>query len=185
MKKIYIVSSFILFLTVSFLGITYSYEYNDNEYLTFQLIGDYIVNLELGNQYIDSGVNVIYNGNDISSMVDIDASLVDVNKVGEYKVKYLVNIDDTYEYIYRIVRVREYIKPLIKLNGDSVVYVDLYGKYIESGYQVSDNYDKDIDKRVSITSNLDVTKIGEYNVEYKAVDSSGNVNTVNRTIIVE
>lgn len=184
MKKIYIIFSFILVLMISFLGITYSYEYNENEYLKFELIGDYVLNLELGSEYYEYGARVIYNGTDISNSLNIDSSMVDMNVVGEYKVKYMVEIDNTYEYIYRVVKVRENIKPEIILKGDSVIYVSLGDKYIEPGYIVSDNHDMDIDKRVNITSYLDASKLGEYQIIYKVVDSSGNMNSVIRTVIV-
>lgn len=185
MKKIYIVLCFVVLLLVSFLGITYSYEYNENTSLRFELIGDYILDLSLDDEYIEYGVKVIYNGNDISSLVNIDNSMVDMNSVGEYKVKYEVVLDDMVEYIYRIVKVTENVKPVIKLKGDEVVYIPINSDYIEPGFDVFDNYDKDIYNNVVTTSNLNVTKKGEYIIEYKVIDSSGNESVVKRTVIVK
>ena len=183
MKKIYLIFCFVVIISISFLGITYSYEYNNSENLKFELLGDYIINLSLGDNYVESGVFVTYGGKDISSEVIVDSSL-DIFKVGEYKIKYIVNIDGNYEYIYRIVRVRESIKPEIILKGNNVVYVNLNGTYREPGYVVRDNYDKNLYDKVVVSSNIDVTKIGEYEVTYYVSDSSGNEANVSRTVIV-
>ena len=184
MRKVYVILSFVVVLLIGFLGITYSYEYNENTSLKFELIGDYELDLLLNDKYIEYGINVIYNGEDISSLVNIDSSMVDMSKVGEYKVKYEIVIDGISEYIYRIVRVRENVKPEIILKGDKKVYLGLNGKYVEPGYEVIDNYDLDLYKKIVVTSNLVVTKVGEYTIEYKVSDSSGNEAVVIREVIV-
>ena len=185
MKKFYIITSFIIVLLVSFLGVTYSYEYNENESLLFELVGPYEIELELNDNYYEYGVRVVRNGEDISNLVNINKTSLDISKVGNYKVKYELLVDNNIEYIYRIVNVREYVKPLITLKGDEIVYLNLNDNYVERGYEVSDNYDKDMDKRVVIKSNLVVDKSGEYNIEYIATDSSGNESIVVRKIIVK
>ena len=173
-----------MLLLVSFLGITYSYEYNDAGVLSFELVGDYTVNLNLNDLYIEQGVIVYYDGKDISSRVLIDSSMVDVSKVGEYQVKYELKMNNFSEYIYRVIKVRESISPQIMLKGDEVMYVKYNGNYIEPGYEVSDNYDTDLRNKVVITNNVNVSKIGEYKVKYSVIDSSGNQTVVFRKVIV-
>ena len=185
MRKIFGVIIFVLVVLFSFLGITYSYEYNDNNFMNFELIGPYDLELELDSKYVEYGVKVTNNGMDVSSLVNIDTSLLDMSKVGDYKVKYELDVDSYKEYIYRYIKVREYISPWIKLKGDKVVYINLNGTYIEPGYDIDDNYDKDIRSRVVITSNLNVNKLGEYELEYRVTDSSGNESVVNRIVIVK
>lgn len=185
MKKFYVITTFIIVLLVSFLGITYSYEYNENESLLFELVGPYELNIELNDDYFEYGVKVIRNGEDISDLVNINTYSLDTSKVGQYKVKYELLVDGNIEYIDRVVNVREYVKPEIILNGDEIIYLNLYDTYIEMGYEVSDNYDNDMYKRVIITSNLVTDKPGEYQIEYKAIDSSGNESIVVRKIIVK
>lgn len=185
MRKIYVVTTFIIVLLVSFLGITYSYEYNVNESLLFELVGPYEITLELNDNYYEYGVNVKRNGEDISSLVNINKTLLDTSKVGEYKVKYELFVDGKIEYIYRKVKVREYISPEIKIIGDEIMYLNLYDTYVEMGYEVIDNYDTDMYGRVTTTSNLVVDKAGEYQIEYKAIDSSGNEAIAVRKIIVK
>ena len=185
MRKVYVIVTFIFVLLVSFLGITYSYEYNEDNLLDFKLIGPYEVDLELDEDYYEYGVKVIRNRIDVSDLVYINISNLDTSKVGQYKVKYELLVDGNIEYIYRIVNVREYVKPEIKVIGDDVVYLNLYDTYVELGYEVSDNYDTDIARRVITTSNLVVDKVGEYRIEYKAIDSSGNEAVAIRKIIVK
>lgn len=185
MRKLYVITTFIIVLLVSFLGITYSYEYNGDNSLVFELMGPYEIILELNEDYYEYGIKVTRNGEDISNFVNINIDSLDTSKVGEYKVKYELLVDDKIEYIYRIVKVREYVKPEIKVVGDEILYLNLYDTYVEMGYEVSDNYDTDMNSRVVITSNLVVDKIGEYKIEYKATDSSGNEAIVVRKIIVK
>lgn len=185
MKKIFGITILIFVLLVSFLGITYSYEYNDSESVSFELIGPYKLYLNIYDEYKENGVKVIRNGVDISSYVKIDNSSVNTKKVGEYKVKYELFIDGNIEYIYRLVFVKEDIKPEIKLIGDEILYLNLNEIYIEPGYEVSDNYDMTVADRVVIIGEVDTTKVGEYILEYSVIDSSGNKSVAFRKIIVK
>lgn len=185
MKKILYVTIFITILLVSFIGITYSYEYNGIETLDFQLIGPTLLYVDVNTEYKEYGIKVIKNGVDISSYVRIDSSSVDINKMGEYKVKYEIEVDGNKEYVYREVIVIDKTSPQIKLKGDKEVYVMLGGKYYEDGYTVIDNYDTNLDGEVIISGSVDTNKVGEYELEYSVVDSSGNKGLVTRKVIVK
>ena len=185
MKKFYIITSFIIVLLVSFLGVTYSYEYNENESLMFELVGPYEIDIELNDNYYEYGVKVVRNGEDISNLININKSSLDTSKVGNYKVKYELLLDGNIEYIYRIVNVREYVKPQIILKGDEIVYLSLNDTYVEMGYEVIDNYDVGLNKKVSISGKVDTSIAGEYELLYSTVDSSGNMGSVKRLVIVK
>ena len=187
MRKVYLVTTFIIVLLVSFLGITYSYEYNENESLEFELIGPYEITLKLGDVYYEYGIKVMKNNKDISSLVNINKTSLDVGRVGQYKVKYELLVDGNIEYIYRIVNIKEYVSPQIKLIGDEVIYLNLHDTYVEMGYDVSDNYDDEnyLNNNVVVTSNLMIDVSGEYSIEYKVTDSSGNEAIAVRKIIVK
>ena len=185
MKKILFITSFIIVLLVSFLGITYSYEYKENDSLNFELIGPSILYIDVYSEYEEYGVKVLDGNVDITSFVKIDSSLVNTNELGEYKVKYELDVDGNKEYVYRIVKVIDMSSPKIELKGEETVYVMLGGSYKEEGYVVSDNYDKDLSDKVVITSNVNINKEGEYRVEYRVVDSSGNESTVVRKVVVK
>lgn len=185
MKRIYLIITFILVLSFGILGITYSYEYNEYNSLVFELVGPYEINLKLNDDYYEYGVKVLKNGVDVSNLVNINRASLDTSKVGEYTVRYELLIDGHIEYINRVVNVREYIKPIINIIGDEVIYLNLYDTYIEYGYEASDNYDIDIESKVITTSNLMIDKVGEYKIEYKVSDSSGNEAVAVRRVIVK
>ena len=128
MKKIYYVSIFLIILIVSFLGITYSFEYGKDDSVKFELIGPSPLYINAGSAYSEYGIKVLYNDIDVSDKVKIDSSSVDITKLGEYKVRY------TYgeEYIYRDVIVIDNSKPVINLIGGEEVYILLGGNYQES-----------------------------------------------------
>ena len=184
MKRIVFLVSFITILLVSFLGITYSYEYNDNETLKFELIGPSVLYIDVNSEYEEYGVKVIDNNVDVSSLVKIDSSNLDVSRLGVYKVKYELDVDGNIEYIYRDVIVIDKRAPKLELKGNDIVYVIVGSSYYEEGYIVSDNYDTDLDDNVSITGKVDTSKIGEYELIYSVSDSSGNKTSVNRKIVV-
>lgn len=185
MRKIFVVASLIFLLLISFLGITYSYEYNENNSLKFELIGPYEIDLEINSNYYEHGVKVIRDGVDISDSVLIDSSMFDVNRVGEYRIKYEIIVDGHTEYIQRIVNVYEKVAPEIKLLGNSIIYLYLNERYIEPGYEAYDNYDGNITNKVITTSNLVVDNPGEYEIVYQVLDSSGNEGIAVRKIVVK
>lgn len=185
MRKIYYVSMIITILLVSFLGITYSYEYDKDSSLEFKLIGPTTLYLDIYSDYNEYGINVKYNGRDISNQVKIDSSLVDTSKLGEYKVKYEVKTTDRQEYVYRKVVVIDRIKPVIKLTGGKEINILLNGNYIEHGYVVTDNYDKNLTDKVIVKGDVNTSKEGNYKISYSVTDSSGNVGTATRTVVVK
>ena len=79
MKRIVFLTSFIIILLVSFLGITYSYEYNDNEIFKFELIGPSVLYIDVNSEYEEYGVKVVNNNIDVSSLVKIDSSNLDIS----------------------------------------------------------------------------------------------------------
>lgn len=166
------------------MGITYSYEYNNIESLKFELIGPSILYVDVNTEYKEYGIKVVNNGVDISSSVKIDSSLVNINELGKYKVKYEIEADENKEYVNREVIVIDKTEPKIKLKGEKEVYVILGGIYYEDGYEVIDNYDTDLYDKVEINGSVDTNKVGEYELEYSVLDSSGNKGMISRKVIV-
>ena len=181
MKKIYYVSIFLIVLIVSFLGITYSFQYDNDGEIKFELIGPSPLYINAGSPYSEYGIKVLYNDVDVSNKVKIDSSSVDITKLGEYKVRY------TYgdEYIYREVIVIDNSKPVINLIGGEEVYILLGGNYQESGYTVTDNADTDLESKVVVNGGVNTGAEGEYTIEYSVTDSSGNTGTATRKVIVK
>ena len=181
MRKIYYITTFIIILIISFLGITYSFEYPDEEDLTFELIGPSNLYLDVNTEYTEYGIKVMHNNLDVSNKVKIDSSGLNTSILGDYKVKYEYNN----EYIYRNVIVIDKISPTISLIGGDEVYILLNGNYVEAGYTVTDNYDTDLNDKVTISGKVDIRKEGIYEIIYSVTDNSGNKASVVRKVIVK
>lgn len=74
--------------------------------------------------------------------------------------------------------------PVIKLIGNEKVYLTVGSKYIESGYTVTDTYDKQIAEKVRIGGTVNTGVVGTYLLIYEVTDCSGNYSKVTRTIVV-
>lgn len=76
--------------------------------------------------------------------------------------------------------------PVIKLNGDDSMIIDLGGTYEEPGVKsVDDDVDGKIDiKNVVIKGNVDTSKIGTYRITYTVSDRLLNYTSVTRKVIV-
>lgn len=101
---------------------------------------------------------------------------IDINKIGEYKVKY------KFKYLFfnvikeRKVTVVDNDKPIITLNGSDIVTVCPKKEYIEEGFNATDGYDGDISDKVSTEDLGDLIK-------YSVTDSALNETIVFRKIV--
>ena len=85
----------------------------------------------------------------------------------------------------RTVHVKDTKKPTITPNGLNPVRVDVFDTYTDKNATVIDNHDPDRNITGDI-SEVNTSKLGDYNVTYDTNDSSGNVaDTVKRLVKVE
>lgn len=103
---------------------------------------------------------------------------VDVTKVGDYEITYKMVYKGKLIKRKRIVKVREYEKPIIVLEGDLKVKLCPNHEYVEQGYQATDNYDGDLTSQVLIHKMQDKWL---YTVE----DSSHNPYVITREFYFE
>ena len=75
------------------------------------------------------------------------------------------------------------VLPVIKLKGSSVMYLEYGNKYVEPGYEVSDNCSSNLSDKVSVIGSVG-RDIGTYTITYKVIDDSGNESSVSRKVIV-
>lgn len=77
-------------------------------------------------------------------------------------------------------------KPVIKLNGATVIYLTVGSVYEEFGFVALDNIDGDISKRVVVDySDFDSSKPGVYTIVYRVRDNAGNESElVSRSVVV-
>ena len=150
-----------------------------------ELDGDKEIVLSLGSDYQESGykANDNYDG-ELTDKVEITNN-IDKNKIGEYKVNYLVkDSSNNKTEVERIVKVIDNIPPVISLKGSRNITVKVNGNYEEDGYTASDNLDGDITNKVKVSRNIDFNKVGTYSIYYEVEDSSNNKTTISRTINV-
>ena len=79
-----------------------------------------------------------------------------------------------YDSITRRIKYDDIIPPKIKLKGGDNVSVYLNESYEDLGYTAYDNCDEDVTPNVKVSSNIDISKTGKYEVSYKVSDSHKN-----------
>lgn len=87
--------------------------------------------------------------------------------------------------ITRKLNYKDTIKPKIKLNGSKNIYLKINTEYQEPGYEIEDNCDSNLSKKVKISNNIDITKEGSYKINYTVEDESGNQATAFRNIYIK
>ncbi|NOU49815.1 DUF5011 domain-containing protein [Pseudoalteromonas sp. JBTF-M23] len=73
--------------------------------------------------------------------------------------------------------------PSITIMGDNPITIDFGTPYSDAGAEATDANDGAVS--VSVTSDVNVSKVGEYSVEYTAQDKAGNIATASRQVIVQ
>lgn len=110
------------------------------------------------------------------------------NKPGNYEIKYVASYKGlTKEIIETVTIEKEYIDttpPSLIIEGDEIYTIYVNDNYIDPGYKAMDDIDGDITSKVIINSNVDTSKRGKYEIEYKAIDSTGNETIKNRKVLV-
>lgn len=173
--KILLFSGIILFIISIIIQITS---------LKLDLIGKDTITINIGEKYQENGYNASYRQLDLKDEVIIKNN-IDYNKVGTYYIEYSLNYKWLKKRVTRTIEIVDKEKPEITLKGDNPLYLTYGKEYIEPGYSVNDNYDKDLQVMVNNVDHIDNRSPGEYNIEYIVTDSSGNKSQIIRKVIVE
>lgn len=139
------------------------------------LRGDNPINLLYGESFTDPDYDVFDNldGN-IQNKVVIEGK-VDTTKVGTYELIY--SVEDhagNQTTVTRTVHVNDKEQPVITLNGDNPLILEVGTTYEEPNATAMDNVDGNISDKITITGEVDANKPGTYYVYYNVSDSSGN-----------
>ena len=186
-KKKKLISLLIIILIIIFSLLSYFLYIIINgksEYLTIKLNGKKEIQLEYGESYKDEGAVASYNGSNITKNIKTTNN-VNLDKIGTYKYIYKIKYKKQSKKIERIVKILDSEKPVIELNGDEELILFVGEKYEEEGAKSTDNYDGDITDKIKIDGSVDTDKVGEYTISYSVSDSSNNVSTISRKIIVK
>lgn len=181
-RKVLLLKILLLILTI-ILALLLYYKFT-NVNVEFLLNGADEITLEIGSKYKDPGFIAKLNNKNVSDRVSINSNL-DENKIGKYTIKYtlkiaFLNVKNTIE---RKINVVDNIAPILTVNSNSEVIINLYDEFVMPTYEAYDNVDGIITDKIKIDSNLNTSKEGTYNINYSVSDSSNNITT--KTIIVK
>ena len=147
------------------------------------LIGSSPTNHECGDNYIEPGATAV-DACDGNLPVTIGGDTVDDSTLGTYTVTY--SATDTSGNIgaaTRTVLVVDTIAPVVTLNGLSAVDVECNTSYTELCATAVDHCDGVLSVTVG-GDTVNASVAGTYTVGYSATDSSGNIGTNSRTVVV-
>ncbi|WP_440055184.1 immunoglobulin-like domain-containing protein [Pseudoalteromonas sp. T1lg65] len=154
---------------------------NDIKAPIITLQGDNPMTLEFGTTYADPGASA---EDDIDDSVTVSIeNNINAFALGEYEVIYTAkdkagNASEAT----RIVKVIDTTPPEITLNGEQQLELAQWRDFQDPGVEAKDAADGIVS--VSTSGNLDNTKVGVYELTYKATDKSGNTATATRTVKV-
>ena len=182
-KKIFVVNVMITILLIILISLIYYKVGITNSKVIFNLKGEEDVYIEYGTKYKDIGYVAMLNDNDISDKIKVTSN-VNTNYIGDYEVKYHLNISflNYNKELVRKVHVIDTTKPVISVDCDDEIYINKYANFEIPKYTSIDNVDGDITNSVLVDSNVNVNEIGDYKINLKSTDSSNN-ETI-QTIIV-
>ena len=154
----------------------------NNNLPVINILGSSNVNLTVGQTYVDQGATAV----DALGEFIIVTSTNNINKdvLGTYTVTYTASDDyNNTTTATRTVNVVDNIAPVITLNGINPMTLQINSTYTEPGATATDNYDGAL--TVNISGSVDTGIPGTYTITYSTVDSSGNLGSNNRTVIVQ
>ncbi len=185
-KKKYFLLMLLVIIVLFIWGISSSFAL-DTSLVTFELNGEDIITINVGDTYVEQGAKLFVNGEDRTKDMIIDTTDVDINTPGTYYViyKYIIdNENNLFEFVTREVNVIDNESPIISLIGDESVTITLYEDYVDPGYIVNDNIDKDLHDKVIVDNKVNNEVVGDYFITYTVTDSNGNTTSVKRYIKV-
>ncbi len=133
---------------------------------------------ELGTPYAEEGYTAIDNFDG-----DVTASVVSSEENGI--VTYTVtDSNGNTTTTTRIIKYADAASPGITLNGDYTMYVMQGDSYNEPGYAAYDEIEGDLSDNVTVTGNVNTSRMGVYYLNYNVSDKTGNVATAERRVYV-
>jgi PKD repeat protein len=154
----------------------------DNVMPTISLVGADTVTMEVNTKYNEDGTSSADNY-DASLNVEVTSNL-DTSEIGTYVITYCVTDANGNGPVCvdRVVIVEDTQTPVIALNGDATVIVDVFTVYNDEMYTATDNDDFAVTTSGNWMGSTD--SVGVFTLTYTATDMAGNFASVTRTIEV-
>ena len=147
----------------------------DNEKPAIQLVGQNPITIAVGSDFTDPSVKITDNY-DAEPVLIVEHNL-DVLKLGNYIFDYTaVDSNNNSTSITRQVNVVDRTPPVISLKGNRKILLTVGEEFEDPGVTYDDNHDPD--PQLYTSSDLDLSIVGHYYIQYYAVDHSGNKSTV-------
>lgn len=168
---------------------TGGYFYYDKIYLdrvndiALELNGNDTITINLKDEYFELGAKASFRDEDITNFIEITNN-IDNTKIGTYEVVYKINYKDKQKEIKRNITVVDSEIPKLTLKGKSEISIYLGTKYNDPGISAIDNYDGDITDKIQVDNKVNTNELGDYVVNYKVSDSSGNEASTQRSVKV-
>ena len=153
-----------------------------NSLFSIRLIGDDKIYINVNKKYYENGYVATFLNKKVDG-IEIYSN-VNTSKVGKYYVYYIKRFTFFNNLKKRIVYVVDNEKPSITLKGSDYVYLNLNDNYIEDGYEAFDNVDGNLTDKVEVKSDINNQAAGNYMVNYRIKDSSGNESEISRNVEV-
>jgi hypothetical protein len=150
------------------------------------LVGGSIITINLNTNYVDSGATATDN---FDKIIDVlSTGTVETSKIGVCTISYTAK-DLAGNFAIPITRtinvvdnLNDTTPPVISLNGENEINIELNESYSESGATAFDNKDGEVD--VVISGTVDTTNIGTYEITYTAQDKSLNTKVLIRKVTI-
>jgi len=163
--------------------VTRTVEVQDRIQPVITLNGAAGITLQCGSTYTELGASAVDSCRG-SLPVEIDATALNMNAVGVYKVKYRARDFVTATAIKdRTITVIDTQSPKLTLLGDEVMVVECGSTFTDPGTSVSDNCDKNL--VATAVGTVDTSKPGSYRINYSVSDGNQNTDTASRLVVVE
>src|SRR5699024_2086992 len=141
------------------------------------LNGDNPMELEVGSTYDEPGATAEDDvDGDVSDVIEVSGD-VDTSTVGEYEVVYtvsdaagneatdtrIVNVVEA-DYTTLVRSSEDTVAPVISLNGDNPMELEVGSTYDEPGATAEDDVDGDVSDAIEVSGDVDTSTVGEYEV---------------------
>ena len=178
-KNIYIGILVLLISISAYLIINQKIDQN----LEINLNGSENIILNYGDKYEELGATAKYDKKDLTDKIKIDSNL-NTNILGNYIITYTITYKNKIKEVRRNIKIVDNEAPTIEVTRDKTILV-VGNNYSSNKIIIKDNYDNNISDKLEIDkSDLDITKPGEYTINYKVKDSGGNETSVSHKVIV-
>lgn len=124
-----------------------------------------------------------YKGKQVTSKVEYE-NTIDTSVLGKQKLFFSYYINDKTYSVTKTVVVKDLEAPQIILKGGKQINALKNVEFKDPGYEVTDNLDENLEKKVHVSGKVNTKKDGSYTLTYSVKDKSGNQTVVKRTVKV-